>query len=106
MHKAQLIQPDEVRKIAKLANLPVQNDEVAKFASQFSQTVNVVNQLNEVDTQGVPETYQVNNLVNVSREDVADTTRTLTQSQALSQAIHTNNGFFVVRRIIDSSDEI
>lgn len=106
MHKAQRIQPDEVRKIAKLANLPVQNEELTKFSSQFSQTVDVIGQLNEVDTAGIPETYQVNNLVNVAREDVADTYRTLSQDQALSQAKITHQGYFVVPRVIDSSDEI
>ena len=105
MHKAQSVTGDEVRKIAKLANLPLPDDQVEKFADQFSRTVEVVNELNEIDTLGLPETYQVNNLVNVFREDVADTQRTFSQEQALSQSGESHDGFFVVPRVIDSSEE-
>ena len=106
MHKASAITSDDVIKIAKLANLRVPDTQVQKFADQFTQTVDVVNQLNEIDTQGIPETYQVNNLVNMSREDIADTSRTFTQEQALSQAKQTHGGFFVVPRVIDSTEEL
>ncbi len=106
MHKAQLVTGDDVVKIAKLANLKVQESQVQLFADQFNQTVDVINQLNEVDTQGVAQTYQVNNLINVSREDTVDTSRMLTQEQALSQAKQTNNGFFVVKRVIDTAEEL
>ena len=106
MHKAQLVTGDDVVKIAKLANLKVQESQVQHFADQFNQTVDVINQLNEVDTQGVPQTYQVNNLTNVTREDIVDATRMLTQEQALSQAKQTNNGFFVVKRVIDTTEEL
>ena len=106
MHKAQLVTGDDVVKIAKLANLKVQESQVQLFADQFNQTVDVINQLNEVDTQGVAQTYQVNNLINVSREDTVDTSRMLTQEQALSQAKQTNNGFFVVKRVIDTTEEL
>ena len=106
MHKAQLVTGDDVVKIAKLANLKVQESQAQLFADQFNQTVDVINQLNEVDTQGVAQTYQVNNLINVSREDTVDTSRMLTQEQALSQAKQTNNGFFVVKRVIDTTEEL
>ena len=106
MHKAQNITADDVRKIAKLANLKVSPDEVDKFAGQFSQTVEVVNELNEIDTAGIPETYQVTNLVNITRDDVVDHSRILSQESALSQAKKTHTSFFVVSRVIDSTDEI
>jgi len=102
MHKAHPITSDDVRKIAKLANLSVLPGEVDKLAGQFSETVDVVNELNEIDTTSVPETYQVTNLVNVFRDDVVDPARVLSQQQALSQAKNTHNGFFVVPAIFES----
>ncbi len=98
-----LIQPEEVRKIAKLANLQVNNEETAKFATQFTSTIAVVKQLEEVDTSSVNPTYQVNNLQNITREDVVDTTRILPQEIAIREAKNTYNGFIVVDRIIDNS---
>ena len=106
MHKASAITSDDVKKIAKLANLTVLPEEVEKFADQFTKTVEVVNELNEIDTTGIPETYQVNNLTNIYRNDVVDESRVLSQQLALSQAKKTHNGFFVVPRIIDSSEEL
>jgi aspartyl-tRNA(Asn)/glutamyl-tRNA(Gln) amidotransferase subunit C len=99
------VTPDEVKKIGKLANLPLQENEVALFAGQFTQTIAVVNELNEIDTSNIPATYQVNGLTNVTREDKVDMSRILSQEVALREAKHTHNGFFVVNRTIDSDAE-
>jgi len=106
MHKAQSVTIDDVIKIAKLASLNILPEEEKKFAEQFSQAVEVVNELNEIDTKGIPETYQVTNLVNITRDDVVDHSRVLSQELALSQAKKTHSGFFVVSRVIDSTEEI
>jgi aspartyl-tRNA(Asn)/glutamyl-tRNA(Gln) amidotransferase subunit C len=105
MHKV-TVSPEEVRKIAKLANLRLQPEEVELFATQFTQTIDVVNQLQEIDTSAVSGTYQVNNLSNVTREDIVDTDRILPHALALREAKLTHNGFFVVPRVIDSSEEL
>lgn len=97
-----IVTPAEVEKIAKLANLPLSSQETAMFADQFSATVNVINQLNEVDTASVPATYQVTGLSNVTREDLVDTSRILSQEVALREAELTHDGFFVVSRVIDT----
>lgn len=99
------VSPEEVKKIAKLANLKLQNNEVNLFADQFTQTIEVVNQLNEIDTKNIPPTYQVNGLANITREDEVDTKRVLSQENALREAKKTHNGFFVVDRLIDSDAE-
>lgn len=104
MHKI-TVTPEEVKKIAKLANLKLQNDEVNLFADQFTQTVDVINELNEIDTTKVQGTYQVNGLSNVTREDEVDSKRVLPQEIALREAKKTHNGFFVVDRLIDSDAE-
>ncbi len=104
MHKI-IVTPEEVKKIAKLANLKLQNDEVNLFADQFTQTVDVINELNEIDTTQIVGTYQVNGLSNVTREDEVDLSRVLPQEIALREAKKTHNGFFVVDRLIDSDAE-
>ncbi|HAN22578.1 TPA: hypothetical protein DCP77_02245 [Candidatus Collierbacteria bacterium] len=99
------VTPDEVKKIGKLANLKLQDNEVNLFAEQFTKTIEVVNHLNEIDTNNVNATYQVNGLSNVTRADEVDITRVLPQSSALREAKKTHHGFFVVERLIDSDAE-
>ena len=99
------VTPDEVKKIGKLANLKLQDNEINLFADQFTQTIKVVNELNEIDTSSLNATYQVNGLSNVTRADEVDTSRVLPQEVALREAKKTHNGFFVVERLIDSDAE-
>jgi aspartyl-tRNA(Asn)/glutamyl-tRNA(Gln) amidotransferase subunit C len=99
------VTPDEVKKIGKLANLKLQENEVDLFAGQFTKTVEVINELNKIDTSNVDATYQVNGLSNVTRADEVDMSRVLPQETALREAKKTHNGFFVVERLIDSDAE-
>jgi len=56
--------------------------------------------LKEIDTSDVTESAYTIDLKNIMREDVIDTTRVLTQEQALSNAQNIKNGKFVVKRIL------
>jgi aspartyl-tRNA(Asn)/glutamyl-tRNA(Gln) amidotransferase subunit C len=103
VHKV-IVSEEEVKKIAKLASLKLQDNEVELFATQFTDTIDVINQLSEIDTSSVAGTYQVNNLVNISREDVVDASKILPQATALREAKEIHQGFFVVPRLIDSSE--
>ena len=93
---------DEVEKIAKLANLSLQPGEAEVFADQFSTTIDVVNQLSEIDTTSVSPTYQVNNLLNITREDEVDQSRVLPPEIATREAKKVHQGYIVVPRIIDN----
>ncbi|MBI1871879.1 Asp-tRNA(Asn)/Glu-tRNA(Gln) amidotransferase subunit GatC [Candidatus Collierbacteria bacterium] len=104
MTKANITKSD-VAKIAKLANLTITPDEEGLFADQFSQTIDVVDQLNEIDTKGLPPTSQVTHLENVTRPDEVDKDRILTQAEALSGAKKTHKGFFVVKQILEKDSE-
>lgn len=95
----------DISKIAKLANLTITPNEESLFANQFSQTIDVVNQLNEIDTRGLPPTSQVTHLENVTRPDEVDKDRVLTQAEALSGARQTHKGFFVVKQILEKDSE-
>lgn len=100
--QSQIVTPDEVKKIAKLANLTLRDNEVELFADQFTSIVGVVNELNQIDTTDLKTTSQVNGLSNITRADEIDKSRILPQNIALREAKNTHNGFFVVKRLIDS----
>ena len=99
------ITKSDVAKIAKLANLTITPDEESLFADQFSQTIDVVDQLNEIDTKGLPPTSHATHLENVTRPDEIDRDRILTQAEAMSGARQTPKGFFVVKQILEKDSE-
>jgi aspartyl-tRNA(Asn)/glutamyl-tRNA(Gln) amidotransferase subunit C len=93
----------DVSHVAKLANLPVAAADEQKFATQFTDTLKTVDLINELDTSNTPPTFQVTGLSNVTRPDQIDSTRILTQDQALSGATKTHNGYFMVPAVIDDN---
>lgn len=92
---------EQVRKVAKLANLPLTPEEEARFAEQLSSILDLVSQLQKVDTKNVVPTSQVTGLVNVFRPDELEPARTFSQEQALANAKRKKDGFFVVPAIFE-----
>ncbi|MCB9800739.1 MAG: Asp-tRNA(Asn)/Glu-tRNA(Gln) amidotransferase subunit GatC [Pseudomonadales bacterium] len=95
------ITPQQVKHIANLANIPVTEGEVTDLADAFEETLDVVANLQSVDTSKVEPTHQVTGLENVLREDVVDEAHMFTQAEALANAKETHEGFIVVPIIID-----
>ncbi len=90
---------DQVKHVAKLANLPLTDEEVTKFEGQLSETLDYVDQLNEIDTTGIEPTSQVTGLENVLRED--ETSASLSQDEVLQNTKSKHNGFFKVKAILE-----
>lgn len=92
----------QVAHIARLANLPLSEEQTTELAAQFDETLDTIATLKEVDTESVVPTHHVTGLVNVMRDDQIDPTRTLSQTDALSSSHHTHKGYFVVGALIDN----
>lgn len=90
----------DVSHVAKLANLPLSDEEKTRFEKQLSETLDYVKQLEEIDTKGVEPTSQVTGLENVTRED--EPRPSLSQDEALKNAKSVHNGFVKVPAILDS----
>lgn len=67
---------DDIIKLAKLSSLSLSEDEVSSLQDDLTNILNYVEQLDELNTQGVTPAYQVTGLENVLRED------TVQQAQA------------------------
>lgn len=89
----------DISHVAKLANLPLTDEEKKKFEKQLEETITYVESLEKVDTKGVEPTSQVTGLENVIREDVVKPS--LSQEEALKNAKQTHNGFFKVKGILN-----
>lgn len=89
---------DQVKHVAKLANLTLTQEEVLKFADQLSETLSFVEQLERVDTTNIEPTNQVTGLTNVLRED--ETAPSLSQADALRNTKSKVDGFFKVPAVL------
>ena len=65
-----ILSRDDVLKLARLAQLDLSNDEVNEFASELSEILQYVEQLQAVDVAGLKPTNQVTGLTNVTRTDI------------------------------------
>ncbi len=60
---------DDVRHLAQLSSLQMSDAEVELLRADIEKIINYINQLDELDTDGVEPTYQVTGLQNVWRDD-------------------------------------
>lgn len=90
---------DQVRHVAKLANLPLAEEEIVKFKSQLSETLKSAEELNQIGTAKFEITPQVTGLSNIMRPD--ETALSLTQDQALQNAGSKENGYFKVKAVFE-----
>lgn len=88
----------DVKKIAKLANLPLKEDEIEPLERALEETLTYINILEEVDTKNIQPTSQVTGLENITREDIAGPS--LSQNEALSNAKKKVNGLFEVAGVL------
>ena len=89
---------DQVKHVAKLANLNLTEEEIKKYGIQLSSILEYVKQLEEVDTIGVEPTFNVSGLTNVYHPD--EVIPGLTKEEVLANSKEKKNSMFVVKRVI------
>lgn len=92
---------EDVKKIATLAKLPLEEKDIPLYISQLSSILSFVSKLQDVKSTGITPTSQVTGLTNVFREDIIDTSRILTQKEVLANAHETHDGFILVPQILE-----
>lgn len=90
---------DQVKHVAKLANLPLSATEEEKYLDQLSNILDFVNQLDKVDTSSVEPTFNVTGLENVMSEDKLGTC--LTQEESLANASKKSGNLFVTKGVFN-----
>ncbi len=91
---------DQVKHVAKLANLPITSEEEDKYAGQLSDILAYIDQLNSVDTSNVEPTFNVSGQSNVMSEDKAGVC--LAQDEALANAPQKKEDFFVTKGVFSN----
>lgn len=88
-----------VRKVAKLARIAEPEDRLEPLAKELSGILNWIEQLNEVDTDGVEPMTSAVAMALPMREDVV--TDGGDASKVLANAPKTVDGFFVVPKVVE-----
>lgn len=66
------ISKEDVLHVSRLARLNLSEEEIERFRGQLDGILEYVSKLNELDTENVPPTSHVLDLVNVFRKDKVD----------------------------------
>jgi aspartyl-tRNA(Asn)/glutamyl-tRNA(Gln) amidotransferase subunit C len=90
---------DDVLKLARLARLQLTDEELDQFAVEISAILGYVEQLQNVDLDGVEPTYQVTGLTNVMRPD-QEVDYTAKPNDLLKNAPATEGGHIKVKRML------
>lgn len=98
-----MISKEQVAHVAKLARLQFSDDKLQEFTGQLDEIMNMVDQLSEVDTDGVPVTTQSVLLENVLRDDVAE--KPTSRTQLMKNVPESKAGLIQVPTIIDKEDD-
>ena len=87
-----------VKHVAKLANLPLSQEEEKKFEKQLEETLEYIESLNEIDTSKVAPADNITSLSNITREDKIKPS--LSQEDALKNTKNQKKGLFKVKGIL------
>lgn len=93
------ISKNEVKDTAELARLEFEDNELEKFTEQLGRILNYIEDLNELDTEDIEPTSHVLEISTPLREDKVN--QLITEDEALANAPETNDGFFVVPKVIE-----
>ena len=93
------VSADEVRKVAHLARIAVEDRELPDLARELSDILGWVEQLLEVDVTGVEPMASVTGIPLPTRED--DSGRPTSRDKVLGNAPDTRDGFYAVPRVVE-----
>ena len=94
-----MISKEDVKHIADLCKLKFSNEELENFTGKLSKVLEYVDQLKEVDTEGVEPTYQVNTKIQPLREDKVGIS--LPKEEAIKNAPEEQYGYFKLLKVVD-----
>jgi len=93
------ISKNQIERVAKLANLPLSDDEKATYSEQLSNILAYIEKLDKVDTKETEPTFNVTGLENVMSEDIPCSS--LNSEEALSGTPSTRDSYFITKGVFD-----
>ena len=93
------IGPDEIKKIAHLARLKIDDNKVEKISSDIQNILLLVDQLQAIDTTGIEPMAHPMDAIQILRKDEVTETNQRDKFQAV--APETEDGLFLVPKVIE-----
>jgi len=103
MSQQQPISLDDVKHVARLARLALDDGQLERLTGQLGSILQYVNKLGRVDMTGVDPMAHALPLHNVFREDVADPS--LPRGKVLMNAPETDGPFFKVPKVLGADED-
>jgi aspartyl-tRNA(Asn)/glutamyl-tRNA(Gln) amidotransferase subunit C len=103
MADSQNLSLDQVRHVAMLARLAMDDEQLRRLAAQLESILGYVAKISEVDVTGVEPTAHALPLSNVLREDVVEPSLPL--EKVLLNAPETDGPFFKVPKVIGGDED-
>ena len=93
---------EDVQHVANLARLGLSAEETERMRDELSSILEHIEVLQQLDTDAIPPTAQVNSLTNVLRQD--EVQASLPQEAALSNAPLSRDGFIEVKAVLGDAE--
>ena len=93
------VSKDDVRKVARLSRIAVQEEALEQLTHELSSILDWIEQLNEVDVEGVEPMTSVVDAKLPMREDIVDDGAIA--DRVLANAPRRDDGFFVVPKAVE-----
>ena len=87
-------------KLEKLSFLKVSDDKREEIIGQLSEIVSFVDNLSELDTDGISDKFAMNDNATITREDTPSCDRTINDN-IIKNAPNSADNFFIVPKIIE-----
>lgn len=85
------ISRDDVLRAAQLSSIALSDDEIVRFETDLPRIISYVEQLNELDTENVEPTFQLNHRSNEWREDSVEPSLSAEELLALAPKQRANH---------------
>lgn len=95
------INKEVITKLSSLSKLKFNNEETELISEDLSKMVNFINQLKEIDTEGIEPLIHMNEEMNNWREDKLG--EVLDQEKALSNSPTKDSTYFKLPKVLDKN---
>lgn len=91
-----MIEKQEVLKIIELAKLKVEDEKIDRFQKDFSQILEYVSELKELDTENISETSHSVDVKNIERKDVPF------EYEGMNLISREKEGYLTIKKILNN----
>ncbi len=89
-----------LQRLEKLSYLQISDENRAQMIEQMSEIVSFVDNLSELNTDGINPTFSMESTATLLREDIGNVNRAI-NDDILSHSPHAQEHFFIVPKIIE-----